>query len=226
MSAFFVTATGTDIGKTFVTAGLVRTLRAQGEDVNAIKPLASGFAMEAAAASDAGVLLEALGRPLDAARLDAICPWRFAAPLSPDMAAAREGRSVDYDALVAFCRARIADARGPLFVEGVGGVMVPLDASRTVLDWMVALRLPLILVAGSYLGTISHTLTALAAVRRAGLRVAALVVNETGDGAVPLDETLGALARFADGVPVVAVRRGGPASDFALLARRLCFPDR
>ena len=67
--------------------------------------------------------------------------------------------------------------------------MVPLDDRHTVLDWMIALDLPLILVAGSYVGTLSHTLTALDVLDRAGLEVAAVVVNETPGSAATLEET-------------------------------------
>jgi dethiobiotin synthetase len=225
MSAFFVTATGTDIGKTFVTAGLIRLLRENGRSVSALKPVASGFALADAAASDPGMLLDALGEPVSLEALDRIAPWRFAAALSPDMAAAREGRTVDFDALVEFCRGAIARGPGPLFIEGVGGVMVPLDARHTVLDWMAALELPLVLVAGSYLGTISHTLTALEVVVRKGLRPAALVVNDSGDDAVPITETVAVLARFAGAVPIVALPRAKNGSDiqsdFATLWRVL-----
>src|ERR1700722_12715468 len=142
MSPFFVTATGTDIGKTFVTAGLVRHLREQGSPVSALKPVMSGFDMATAAISDAGVLLDALGELVTPEAIDRISPWRFAAPLSPDMAAAREGRAIDFDALVEHCRKEIAACRGTLFIEGVGGVMVPLDELRTVLDWMEGIGIP------------------------------------------------------------------------------------
>jgi dethiobiotin synthetase len=100
----------------------------------------------------------------------------------------------------------VASRDGTLFIEGVGGVMVPLDGRHTVLDWMVALGLPLIVVTGSYLGTISHTLTALEVVARARLKVAALVLNDSGDGAVPLDETATTLRRFT-GVPTITLPR-------------------
>ncbi|MEJ0040863.1 MAG: dethiobiotin synthase [Rhizomicrobium sp.] len=158
----------------------------------------------------------------EAATPDAVsrlAPWRFAAPLSPDMAAAREGRAIDFAALVDFCRDAMAAERGTLFLEGVGGIMVPLDGTHTVLDWAAALRLPLILVAGSYLGTLSHTLTALRVIAAARLDVAALVLNESVGSAVPLDETAATLARFAPQVPIVALARG--ASDFAPLAALL-----
>lgn len=207
MTAFFVTATGTDIGKTFVTAGLLRLLRDAGRNAVAIKPVASGYDSARAPSSDPGILLAAMGEAASPAAAERISPWRFAAPLSPDMAAARENRTIDFDALIAFCRARLAETQGPLFVEGVGGVMVPLDNRHTVLDWMAALDLPLILVTGSYLGTISHTLTALDAIGRRDLKTAAIVVNESGDGAVPLGDTLATLARFSGAIPIIALRR-------------------
>ncbi len=197
MSAYFVTSTGTDIGKTFVTAGLIRHFREAEKKVSALKPVVSGFDLATAALSDPGVLLGALEEPITPEALNRISPWQFAAPLSPDMAAAREERSIDFEELVATCRDAVRASDGTLLIEGVGGIMVPLSARYTVLDWMRALNLPLIVVAGSYQGTISHTLTALEVVARAKLKVAALVVNESGDGAVPLDETLTTLRRFA-----------------------------
>src|SRR5262245_46805694 len=159
MAAYFVTSTGTDIGKTFVTAGLIRYLRESSQPVAALKPVVSGYDSSVVETSDPAVLLSALGRQITANEIERIAPWRFRAPLSPDIAAAREGRTIDFDKLIAFSRAAIAAATGPLFIEGVGGVMVPLDANRTVLDWMAALEIPLLLVVGGYLGTISHTLT-------------------------------------------------------------------
>src|SRR5262245_39954225 len=153
MSAIFVTSTGTDIGKTFVTAGLIRLLRDQGAAVDARKPLVSGYDPSVVTTSDPAVLLEALGRPVSADEIERIAPWRFRAPLSPDLAAAREGRSVDFDALVSFSRDAIGSFKGTTFIEGVGGIMVPIDERHTVLDWMTVLRIPVLLVVGSYLGT-------------------------------------------------------------------------
>jgi dethiobiotin synthetase len=225
MSAYFVTATGTDIGKTFVTAGLVRHLRQTTKKVTALKPIVSGFDIATAAISDPAVLLDALEEPISVEALTRISPWQFAAPLSPDMAAAREGREIVFSELVAFCREAMAKNDGTLFIEGVGGIMVPLDSEHTVLDWAKALDLPLIVVAGSYLGTISHTLSALDVIARARLKVAALVVNDSGDGAVPLEETLVTLRRFTKTIPIATVPRvkapAGAREAFAALAALL-----
>lgn len=207
MTAFFVTGTGTDVGKTFVTAGLIRHWRRTRRAVEALKPVVSGFDPEHADASDPGVLLTALGHSITAGEIERIAPWRFKAPLSPDIAAQREGRTIDFQALMDFSLATIANKSDVLLIEGVGGIMVPLDQRHTVLDWMRALRLPLVLVAGSYLGSISHTLTALDVLRRYDLGVAALVVSESLGSTVPLDDTTATVTRFADSTPVISLPR-------------------
>lgn len=208
MTAIFITATGTDIGKTYVAASLIRHFRQMGRLVDAIKPVVSGFDPAQAPASDPGILLNALGLPVTGLEIDRISPWRFSAALSPDLAAAREGRSIDVDSVITFCRTAIDQCRDILLIEGVGGVMVPLDGERTILDVMMALQVPLILVTGSYLGTISHTLTALDALYQRGLKVLAVVVSETPGSKVPLDETIAAIGRFAQ--PVIGLPRRQP----------------
>ena len=207
MTAYFVTSTGADIGKTFVTAGLIRHLRGEGRPATALKPLVSGYDSSVVETSDPAVLLRAMGRSVTADEIAAIAPFRFRAPLSPDLAAAREGRSVDFDALLGFSRDAVAAHDGTLLIEGVGGIMVPLDECHTVLDWITALSIPAIVMSGSYLGAISHALTALDALRGRGLATAALVVNETPQSSVALDETAATIARFAAGVPVITLPR-------------------
>jgi dethiobiotin synthetase len=205
VSAIFITGTGTDVGKTFVGASLIRHLRQMGRSVDAIKPIVSGFDPDQPAASDPGILLQALGFPMTLQNVERISPWRFRAAISPDLAARREGRRIDVDDVVAFCKSAIEDRREILLIEGVGGIMVPLDEQRTILDVMMALQLPLILVVGSYLGTISHTLTALDALFRRDLSVLAIIVSETPGSPVSLDETVAAIARFAE--PVIGLPR-------------------
>ena len=210
MPALFVTATGTDIGKTFVTCGLIAELRRQGRAVEAIKPVVTGLDPAAADKSDPALLLAALGRP--PAEIAKISPWRFVAPLSPDLAASREGRTLDFSALLDFSRAVVASANDVLLIEGIGGIMVPLDADHTVLDWMAALRLPLILVAGSYLGTMSHTLSAVDVLRPRELTIAAIVISQTPGSTVPLADTAVSIARFVAPIPVLALPRLAVAS--------------
>lgn len=216
MTAFFVTATGTDIGKTYVTCGLLRALRARGEDVRALKPVVSGFDPAHMDASDPGLLLAALGQAVTADNVARIAPWRFAAPLSPHMAAARENRTIDFAALMAFTAEAVKANTGTLLIETVGGIMVPLVQPRTTLDWMLGASLPVILVTGSYLGAISHALSTIDVLLRRAIKIAAIVVNESADSTVGLEETADSLRNFtspspASAAPVICLPRGAAA---------------
>ena len=207
MTAIFITATGTDIGKTFVAAGLIRFLRARGQKVDALKPVISGFNPAQAGTSDCGVLLRALGLPLTDEEIEDISPWRFKAPLSPDMAAKHENVAIDFEQIVSFSETAIAESEGALVIEGVGGVMAPLDDTHTVLDWIGALDVPSILVAGSYLGSLSHTLSAAAMLNNEGCDLRAIVVSESAGSHVPLYETVATLGRFEEFAELITLPR-------------------
>jgi dethiobiotin synthetase len=218
MPALFVTGTGTDIGKTYVSCALIRALKARGAAVDAFKPVVSGFDPRDAAGSDPARLAAALGDP---AGLFRIAPRRYRAPLAPNLAARLEGQVLALDDLVIDAVARTAELRdGLLLVEGAGGVMSPLTDAETNLDMIVALGAPALLVAGSYLGTISHVLTALVALRAVQARVAAVVLSESL-GAPDLAQTAGALAPFLGAVPLFTAPRhetwdAGPLADHLL----------
>jgi dethiobiotin synthetase len=224
MTAIFITGTGTGVGKTFVAASLIRHLRQLGRTVDAIKPVVSGFDPDGVARSDPAILLEALGFPAALPNIERISPWRFRAAMSPDAAAQQEDRRIDVDEVVAFCQSAIEQRREILLIEGAGGIMVPLDKQRTILDVMMALRLPLVLVTGSYLGTISHTLTALDALFRRDLSVLAIIVSETPGSTVPLKETVAAIGRFAE--PVIGLPRLQPEAGDAPTSGTLAAFDR
>ncbi len=212
MTAIFVTATASDVGKTFVAASLIRHLRDMGRQVDAIKPIVEGYDPTQAAASDPGILLAALGLPFSPEAVDRISPWRFRAAISPELAARQEHRGIDVDQVLAYCATAIERRRDILLIEGVGGIMVPLDEERTILDVMMALRLPLILVTGSYPATISHTLTALDSLFRRDMAVMATIISETPGSAVPLEDIVATIARYTE--PVIGVprrqRQGAP----------------
>ena len=220
MKAVFVAGSGTDVGKTYVTASLARSLCSSGRRVRVLKPLASGLPPAddpAFTTSDPAVLLAAAGLPVTEETLDACCPWRFAAPLSPDMAAAAEGRSVALADIVAWVRGALAEpSHEMVLVEGVGGAMSPIAADATGLDLAEALGAPVLLVCGTYLGAISHGLTALAALRSRGLEPLGLVVNESLGADPPFGATVQAFRRFASTVEVHPLRRDGALNTDAL----------
>ncbi|MCJ2113197.1 dethiobiotin synthase [Methylobacterium sp. E-025] len=215
MTTVFIAGAGTEIGKTYVTAAIVRRLRADGRDVRALKPVASGVPPMGDpdfSGSDTAQLLAAQGIAVTAAAVAACSPWRFAAPLAPDQAAALEGQAPVLEDIVTWCLERMEAATGTLIVEGVGGLMSPVTQEATGLGWLWSLACPAILVSGSYLGAISHALTAYETCRAADIPVLAIVVNESTGAPTPPETVAEAIARHAE-VPVIVIARDAPCPD-------------
>ncbi len=199
---FFVTGTGTGVGKTFVTASLIRATRHEQRTVAAFKPLMSGYAPADPATSDAGVLSAALGRPLrppaeddgsSLAALEALSPWRWEAARAPSMAARAAGarslaatRPLIVRELLAWCRRALEGPEDVVLLESLGGIMSPITDNATVLDWAEGLRIPLLLVTDSFVGSLSPTLTALEVLRARDVPLAAVVVNDVPGRSLPL----------------------------------------
>lgn len=197
MSTVFIGGAGTDVGKTFLTCALVRYFRACGHPVEARKPVISGYNPDAPETSDTYRLAQALGRTWNDATATAISPWRFAAPLSPHLAAAREGRAIDETALIAACHP-LHDAHATLLIEGAGGLFSPLTPRLLNLDLAQAIHAPVLLVAGSYLGSIGHCLSTIAAAQHRGVTLLGVVVSGIGAAqAGGLEDTLSSLQQFA-----------------------------
>lgn len=168
---FFVSGTDTGAGKTVAACGLVRALRARGIDTGAMKAMETGVGPEGPLD---GLALQAAAGGHDP--LEDVCPLRFALPASPDIAAASEGRRIDLDLLdEAFDR--LASRHAAVVVEGAGGLLVPVVPGVDMVDLARRLRLPIVLVARSALGTINHTRLSLEAVEARGLDVAGVVIS-------------------------------------------------
>jgi dethiobiotin synthetase len=197
---YFITATGTGIGKTAITCALVHQLIKNGKKVAALKPVISGWED---VDTDTHKILAALNLPATQENIEKISPWRFTAPLSPDVAAKMEGRVVDFAELVTFCED--VSKSDYLLIEGAGGVMTPITNNKTMADLIAALQIPAILIAGTYLGTISHTLAALKALESYNIEVSHIVLNQSKDCA-GADYTINCLKNFTD-IPIVFVAR-------------------
>jgi dethiobiotin synthetase len=204
MQTFFITGSGTEVGKTLVTTLLTAQLADAGVRVAALKPIATGFDPDQFDCTDAAMLLRAMGQRPRIEAIERICPWRFPEPISPDLAAQRAGKPIELRAVLDFCRQpQDADV---LLIEGIGGAMTPIGADWTVLDWIAELGCPAVLVVGSYLGTLSHTLTAAGMLRLRGIELRGVVVSESMEQPVPLGMTVASLSRLQD-APVVALPR-------------------
>ena len=173
LAGYFVTGTDTGVGKTRVTVALAAELRARGQRVIAAKPCESG------GGDDAVLIGRAAGHP-------PICLYRFAPPLAPGVAAEAQGISIDLDAIY---RALAEHPHDTMLVEGAGGLLCPLGGLQTMADLAARLRLPLLIVARSGLGTINHTLLTISEARRRGLQVAGIILSEVSADRTPDEPT-------------------------------------
>jgi len=173
----FVTGTDTDVGKTAVAVAIVRGLlrdeRRPRLRVGVYKPVASGVP-RGAEAGDAARIWEAAGRPLS---IEAVCPQRFEATISPPRSARTEGRRVD-DAVLRSGFETWRHASDIVVVEGAGGLFSPLGDATLNADLARDLGLPLVVVDAARLGAIGRTLAVVRAARAEGLRVAAVVLSQ------------------------------------------------
>jgi dethiobiotin synthetase len=149
----FITGTDTGVGKTVLTALLVKFLRARGVRAAALKPVCSG------GRDDAQKLFAVMGGALT---LDEINPWHFREPIAPSLAARREKKSVKLAPVLAHTRA-LQKRFDVLLIEGAGGLLSPLGENFDSCDLILALRAIPIIVAQNKLGAVNHVLLTLGA---------------------------------------------------------------
>lgn len=177
MSAIFVTATDTSVGKTFICGLLLRYLLDQGVRAGYQKWASTGGDDPPA---DLVHVLARAGVDYDPGLLDQQVPYRFRLPASPHLAAAMEKRRIEPEVIVDQYT-RLADRYEVLIVEGVGGLLVPLRRDLLLADLVARLGLPALVVARSGLGTINHTLLTLEGLRNRAIPVLGVIFSDAAD---------------------------------------------
>lgn len=215
----FVTGTDTGIGKTFVTAGLLRALRARGRDAVAMKPIASGFEWHDGRRfnADLDALAAAQAHALDLADLNV---YGFDPPIAPHRAAELAGVQLELKPIEAAWQ-RVSAAHADVLVEGVGGFAVPLSAELMLADLVRALRLPVLLVVGVRLGCVNHALLSAAAIRAAGLDLLGWVANGVDPQMLEPQPSIAAIAARINAPLLAALPFAAGPADFAHLAQAL-----
>ncbi|HEV8257061.1 MAG TPA: dethiobiotin synthase [Casimicrobiaceae bacterium] len=169
----FITGTDTGVGKTVVACAVLRSWVAQGRRAVGMKPVAAGIAAGAACNEDVAALAAAgnVEAPLSVRN-----PFAFAPAIAPQLAAAEAGVAIDLKRIRAAYEVLAARA-DCVAVEGAGGVLVPLDARRDMLDIALTLSLPVLLVVAVRLGCLNHALLSAHAIHCRGLAFAGWVAN-------------------------------------------------
>jgi dethiobiotin synthetase len=188
----FVTGTDTGVGKTLASCALIHALKRQGVAAMPMKPIAAGASMHdgTLANEDSIALLRAASREISS--LPDVTPVLLSEPMAPHIAAAREGRRIALDPVLA-AFGRLASASDFLVVEGVGGFAVPLDDGLDTVDLARALALPVVLVVGLRLGCLNHALLTAQAIEAAGLPFAGWIANAIDPVMTVRDENVAAL---------------------------------
>ncbi len=173
---WFVTGTDTGVGKTAVSCALLVAAAHVGLRTAAVKPVAAGC--DKAGQNDDALLLQA--SMTEALDYDQINPVALRASVAPHIAASLEGKRMQVDQLVGFCRGVMLGTSDFVLIEGAGGWRVPINAHATLADVAVQLQVGVILVVGMRLGCINHALLTAEAIRRDGLELVAWVANQPG----------------------------------------------
>ena len=195
---YFITGTGTGVGKTLVSCALLHAFGARGRTVVGMKPVAAGS--ENGKYMDVELLTAA---STVAAPREQVNPYALVSPIAPHIAARQSGINID---VAIICRAcvELQKIASLVIVEGAGGFLVPLNEHQDSADMARALGFPVILVVGMQLGCLNHALLAAQAVRQTGLPFAGWVANRIDPQMIAFDENVLALEQRLN-CPLVGV---------------------
>lgn len=179
---FFITGTDTGVGKSFISAVLMKTLQQMGLQVAGMKPVASGCELtpEGLHNEDALLLQRHASQPADYSLIN---PYAFAPPIAPHLAAQQVGVTIEFAPILERF-VKLQQMSDVVVVEGAGGWLVPLNEHQSIADLAAALQLPVIIVVAIRLGCINHALLTAQAVRASGCTLAGWIANHTQ----PMDE--------------------------------------
>jgi dethiobiotin synthetase len=175
LKSYFVTGTDTGIGKTCFTAGLALAMKASGMDVGVMKPFATGIPQKSGYLSeDVKFLAEASGTK-DAESL--INPYFFPVPASPYMAANKLNAVIDVRVVLDRFE-QLLSLHDVVLVEGIGGILTPILKDYCVADLIKDMNLEALVVAGSRIGTVNHTLLTCDACAKYGIKTRGIIIND------------------------------------------------
>jgi dethiobiotin synthetase len=173
---YFVTGTDTDVGKTVVACGLLKSFANEGLTTAAVKPVAAGCdsTAEGLRNGDALALMSVVTQTLPYGQVN---PIALAPAIAPHIAASQVNKRLSVARLAGFCRGVSMAKVDRVLIEGAGGWRVPLNERETLADLPKELNIPVILVVGMKLGCINHAILTIEAIRNDGCELAGWVAN-------------------------------------------------
>ena len=196
MKPIFVTATDTDIGKTYVCAGLAYALKKLDIDVGIMKPFACGVKQKIGFSSNDLTILTNAAMVNDAEEI--INPFFFPIPTSPYTAAKNLGVKIDVEHVME-CFRKLDQIHDIMLVEGIGGIMTPILKDYAIIDLIKDLMANTVIVTSSKIGTVNHTILTCEMCKNMNIPVKGLIINNfdsTGYPILELERDLSALTNL------------------------------
>lgn len=197
MSVLFISGIDTDIGKTYATGMIAKSLMQQGVNAITQKLVQTGVSInpdsgEMNIADDIITHRQLMGIPLQPCDIDSTtCPYCYEKPASPHLSAALANETLNPDVITSATKSLQTDYEVVL-LEGAGGLLVPITEQLLTLDYIAGQGYPVILVTSGRLGSINHTLLSLEAIKSRGLKIHSVVYNHIHDSAAQTDEQIAA----------------------------------
>ena len=176
MHGYFITGTDTDVGKTWISLGIIEALKQHGRRVGVMKPISAGCKTTPAGLRNDDALLLQQQSNVNLA-YDDINPYAYEAAIAPHIAANNLDTRIDIETIYQTFKC-IREKSDYVIVEGAGGWLVPLNDFQTMADLAKRLQLPVILTIGMRLGCLNHALLSVESIRASGLPLAGWVANQ------------------------------------------------
>ncbi|TDO98278.1 dethiobiotin synthase [Marinomonas balearica] len=189
---FFVAGTDTDVGKTYVSTGLLSAAVRNGERAFGLKPIAAGAEqIDGALRNEDALAILAAGNVSLA--YEQINPVVLEEAIAPHIAAAHEGKLITSSRLEGYIKGSMLNPHDFMLVEGAGGWRVPLNDRELLSDLAKSLKFPVILVVNMKLGCLNHALLTVESIIRDGLNIAGWVANRGLESMAFYNENLATL---------------------------------
>ncbi len=177
MKSYFITGTDTDVGKTWIIAGLARAFRNMGVNIGIMKPFAAGTLQKTGFKSKDVEILSRAAKVNDPENL--VNPQFFPIPASPYTAMKNSEVHVKVNVdLILQNFKKLSSIHDSILVEGIGGIMTPILKNYYVTNLINDLNLETIIVTRTRIGTLNHTIMTCKMAKKYGIRVRGIIINQ------------------------------------------------
>ena len=184
----FITSTGTNLGKTYCFVEILKELAHRKIIANSYKPILSGFNFDNILNSDSYKILQTRNITPDIKHIKDITPWLFKSPIAPSIAAMKENKTLKYEEVLKWCFKK-SNINGINIFEGAGGIYVPIEGKKTILNLIKELECKVILIVGNYLGSVSHTISAIKNIQHEDIEIINVIINKNTDNDINIEDT-------------------------------------